>query len=90
MQEQCYVLTEQEIEQYMTKGAHAMIEHLEKLELITEDKSKELQRTKMVLIRKKSQICQLWKKVFRTNRSETKHILIATIPDLGDKDEQDS
>jgi hypothetical protein len=86
MNEETYILDEKGMEQYMTKGAHAMLEHLEKIGLITEEKSKEFQRTKIVLIRKKSQICQLWKKVFRINKSEVKHVLIATLPDLGDED----
>jgi len=90
MEDKYYLLSEQEIEQYMTKGAHAMLEHLEKIKLIDEDQSKKLQRTKIVLIRKKSQICQLWKKAFKANKDEVKHILIATLPDVGDEHEQDN
>lgn len=83
MHQETYIFTDSELEQYMTKGAHAMLEHLAAIGEIDKVRTEELQRTKIIIIRKKSQICQLWKKVFGKTDNEVKHVLVATIPDLG-------
>lgn len=82
-----YVLTKEQLEHQMTKAAHGMIEHLGNIGLIDRQKANELMRTKIVVIRKKSQICHMWRRMFGNTDTEIDHILVATIQDLGNPDE---
>ncbi len=75
-----YTLDEVQYERIHTHGAHAMIEHLCDDGIIDEPTANRLLATKQIIIRKKSALSSIWKRLF--GGEDKTCLLVATIEDI--------
>lgn len=77
-----YSLTEHELEEIYTDGAHRMILHMVKEGLIDRETGDRLLATKQIIVRKKSVLTVAWKRLFGGTDGDKSKLFVATIDDL--------
>lgn len=80
-----YTLTDAQLEEHYTRGAHRMIENLHDEGYLTAEQAAKLIATKQLILRKKSFLTRAWKKLFGGEDEDL--LLVATIEDIRPKQE---
>ena len=82
-----YMFTDRDLEDNLTWGAQALLGHLNNEEYLSDEDYEHLMRTRIMVVKKPSQVSRIWKKIFRWTKDEPT-ILVAVIADPGKPEEE--
>jgi len=83
-----YMFTDRDLEDNLTWGAQALLGHLNNEEYLSDEDYEHLMRTRIMVVKKPSQVSRIWKKIFRWEKDEPM-ILVAEIADPGKPEDEE-
>jgi hypothetical protein len=83
-----YMFTERDLEDNLTWRAQALLGHLNNEGYLSDGDYEYLMRTRIMVVKKPSQISRIWKKIFRWAEDEPT-ILVAVIADPGKPEDEE-